>query len=250
MESYELTTLKKGLLILDLLRNKHSLTMNQVMDELSLNKTSAYRMLYTLEKMGYVVKYDKYFHLNPKIFNDKRINTYKGIQWISLVTPYHLARDTGETVYIGILDQYELVIKNVIKSPFNEPFFESIDKRTPIHSSAIGKSILAHLSLQQQREILNCLSLDNITENSFIDKELFISHLNIIKMQGYAVDNEETNIGKRCIAAPVYLNEEVIGSIAIHGEVEQIKKNSIRSLAKKVIQFSKQLTDELENLTD
>ncbi|GAB1768799.1 MULTISPECIES: IclR family transcriptional regulator [Priestia] len=250
MESYELTTLKKGLLILDLLRNKHSLTMNEVMDELSLNKSSAYRMLYTLEKMEYVLKYDKYFHLNPKIFNDKRINIYKGIQWISLVTPYHLARGTGETVYIGILDQYELVIKNVIKSPFNEPLFEAIDKRTPIHSSAIGKSILAHLSPQRQREILNGLSLENLTKNSFVDKELFISHLNIIKMQGYAVDNEETNIGKRCIAAPVYLNEEVIGSIAIHGEVEQIKKNSIRSLAKKVIQFSKQLTHELENLTE
>jgi len=62
MESYELTTLKKGLLILDLLRDKHSLTMNQVMDELSINKSSAYRMLYILEKMDYVVKYDKYFN--------------------------------------------------------------------------------------------------------------------------------------------------------------------------------------------
>ncbi|WP_454870992.1 IclR family transcriptional regulator [Priestia megaterium] len=248
MESYELTTLKKGLLILDLLRNKHSLTMNQVMNELSINKTSVYRMLYTLEKMKYIVKQNKYYHLNPKIFNDSRTNICKEIEWVSLVTPYHLARKTNATVYIGILNQYKIITKNVIKSPFWEPSFKDIDKQMPVHSSAIGKTILAHLSLQQQREILNCLSLDKITKNSFVNKELFLSHLNIIKMQGYAVDNEETYIGHRYIAAPIYLNNKVIGAIAIHGEVNKITKYSIRSLAKRVIEFSNQLSKELEQL--
>lgn len=247
MDTYEVTTLKKGLLILDVLRNGHSLTMSEIMRELSLNKTSAFRMLHTLKKMNYVVKTDKYYQLNPRIFRDERIDWHKGVQWTSIAAPYHLARDVGETVYIGILDQYELVMKNVIKEPFIEPFFTAIDKRTPIHSSALGKVILAHLSKEKQREILNCVSLDDLTENTFIDKQLFIPHLHVIQTQGYAVDAEETDIGKWCIAAPVYLHNEVIGAIAVHGPVDRIKKKSVRSLAKKIKTASKQLTVELEN---
>ncbi|MGW9165097.1 IclR family transcriptional regulator [Priestia megaterium] len=250
MQSYELTTLKKGLMILDLLRDRHFLTMSEIMEELSLNKTSAYRMLYTLEKMNYVIKQDKYYYLNSTIFHDTRINTGNKFQWVSLFTPYHLARNTSTVVYIGVLDQYELIIKNVIKSPYKEPFFDAIDKRTPIYSSAIGKAVLAHLPLQKQHEIFNHLLLTTITKNTFIDKDLFLSHLAIIKKQGFAVDNEETNIGNRCIAAPVWLDGEVIGSIAIHGKVEQVKRSSIRSLSKKVIHFSTLLTHELENLKE
>lgn len=55
MDSYEVSTLKKGLLILDVFRQKHSLTLTEIMEELSMNKTSVFRMLYTLEKMNYVL---------------------------------------------------------------------------------------------------------------------------------------------------------------------------------------------------
>lgn len=246
MDTYEVTTLQKGLLILELLRKKHSLTMSEVMLELGLNKSTAYRMLFTLEKMNYVIKRNKFYHLNPHVFRDERIDSHKGVQWTTLETPYLLARDIGESVYIGILDQQEVVMKNVIKEPFTQPFFSAIDKRSPVHSSAVGKVILAHLSKEQQRETLNFVSLDYITEHSFIDEELFLSHLNVIKGQGYAVDDEETNLGKRCIAAPVYVNNEVIGAIAIHGPIQRIKKYSLRSVAKKVIAASKQVTIEIE----
>ncbi|MGG0418719.1 IclR family transcriptional regulator [Priestia aryabhattai] len=250
MNSYELTTLKKGLMILDLLRDKRFLTMNEIMEELSLNKTSVYRMLYTLEKMNYILKQDKYYYLNSTIFHDTRIKSYNKSKWLSLFTPYYLAHHTGTDVYIGILDQYELIIKNVIKSPYKEPFYDAIGKRTPIYSSAIGKAVLAHLPLQKQHEIFKHLVLTTLTKNTFIDRDLFLSHLAIIKKQGYAVDDEETNLGKRCIAAPVWLDGEVIGSIAIHGNVEQVKRNSIRSLSNEVVRFSEKLTHELEVLKE
>ncbi|MEC0236243.1 IclR family transcriptional regulator [Paenibacillus kribbensis] len=250
MDSYEVGTLKKGLLIIDLLREKRALTMLQIMEELSLNKTTAYKMLYTLEKMKYIHKIDRYYYINSRVFMNTQIYSHNDTPWTSLITPYLLAKHTGETVYVGILDQYELIIKNIINVPFSKPYSGVLSKRTSIHSTAMGKAILAHLPLQQQAERLSYLSLDNITENTFNDKDLFYYHLRMIRAQGYAVDNEETNIGKRCIAAPIYFEDEVIGSLAIHGGANRIKKKAIRSLANKVIRHSKQLSKELAKLKD
>lgn len=248
MDSYEVLTLKKGLLILDLLRQKHMLTFTEIMEELSMNKTSVFRMLYTLEKMNYVIKYNKYYQLNAHIFRDEHLYWHKDIQWTSLAAPYQLARQEEITVYIGILEGCEIVIKNVIKAPFEQPVFDAINSRTSLHSSALGKVVLAQLSLEKQQEILNCIDLDTFTINTFYDYGLLIPHLQVIKAQGYAVDHEETDLGKRCIAVPIYMNKEVIGAIALHGSTEQIKKTAIRSFAKRLMEASQQVVVEIEHL--
>ncbi|MEH6941104.1 IclR family transcriptional regulator [Bacillus sp. JJ722] len=249
MDSYEVSTLKKGLLILDLLRQKHSLTLTEIMEELSLNKTSVFRMLYTLESMNYVIKYNKYYQLNPHIFRDEHLYWHKGIQWTSLVAPYQLARQEEIATYIGILEDCEMVTKNAIKEPFEQPVFHAIDSRTPIHSSALGKVVLAHLSPEKQVEMLNGVMLRSFTTHTFQDYGLLFPHLQVIKAQGYAVDDEETDLGKRCIAVPVYVNTEVIGAIALHGSTDQIKKTAFRSLAKRLIVASQQVSLEIQHLS-
>ncbi|MGN4123741.1 IclR family transcriptional regulator [Lysinibacillus sphaericus] len=250
MNSYEVSTLKKGLLILDLLREKHALTLTEIMEELSMNKTSVFRMLYTLEKMNYVTKYNKYYYLNSHIFRNEHLYWHKDIQWTSLVAPYHLARQEQITTYIGILEDCEMVIKNVIREPFEQPAFHAIDSRTPMHSSALGKVVLAHLSPERQQAMLNNMELHTYTTETFYDYGLLVPHLQVIKAQGYAVDNEETNLGKCCIAAPIYLKKEVIGAIAFHGSTEQIKKHAIRSYVRKLVEASQQVTVEINYLLD
>ncbi|WP_162009938.1 IclR family transcriptional regulator [Paenibacillus xylanilyticus] len=124
----------------------------------------------------------------------------------------------------------------------------AIGSRSPIYTSAIGKAVFANLPSDLQAEILKKLSLSNITRKTFNDKDLFKHHLEVIKEQGFAVDDEETNVGKRCVAAPVYINGRVIGSLAIHGDTESIRRRSIRSLSNMVKRYSRQLSLELEHL--
>ncbi|MFT4416775.1 IclR family transcriptional regulator [Fredinandcohnia humi] len=247
MDTYEVATLKKGLQIIDLLRKNHAMTQSEIMKELALNKTSVFRMLYTLEKMKYVMKYKKYYQLNLHIFRDEHFAWHKGIQWTSLVAPYHLARQEQITSYVGILQDCEMVTKNVVEAPYVEPQLSKIELRTPLHTSALGKAVLAGLPIAKQREILNWIVLETFTRNTFQDYDLLLHHLQVIKSQGYAVDDEETNIGFRCIAAPIFINDEVIGAIALHGTTEQIKKNSIKSLAKKTVQASQHLSLEIQH---
>jgi len=198
--------------------------------------------------MNYVIKYNKHYQLNPHIFRDEHLYWHSDIHWASLVAPYQLARQEKITTYIGILEDCEMVIKNVIKEPFEQPAFQVIGSRTPMHSSALGKVVLAHLTPNKQLEMLKSIELNTYTTKTFYDYDLLIPHLQVIKGQGYAVDDEETNLGWCCIAVPIYLNKEVIGAIALHSSTEQIKKTAIRSFAKKLVKTSQQVTVELKYL--
>ena len=68
MSQYEVSTLKKGLQILELLKINWSLTLTEISEMLQLNKTTAFRLLSTLEGMEYVKKRDMYYELNSAMF--------------------------------------------------------------------------------------------------------------------------------------------------------------------------------------
>lgn len=246
MDRYEVSTLKNGIQIIDLLRKRHAMTLTEIIEEVGLNKTSVFRMLYTLEKMNYVLKFNRFYQINPHIFRDEQLHWHKGIQWPSLVAPYHLAKQQQITSYLGVLHDCEMITKNVVEAPFDRPLLSELDKMTPLHTSALGKAVLANLSKSKQRELLNRISLETLTTNTFQDLHLLLSHLHIINSQGYAVDDEETKIGFRCIAAPIFLKDQVIGALALHGTIDQIKKTSIKPLARKIIEASHNLTLEIE----
>ena len=69
LSKYEVSTLKKGLQILDLLQEKQFLTLTEIAKALDINKTTVFRLLSTLENMNYIIKKDKYFTWNEEKFH-------------------------------------------------------------------------------------------------------------------------------------------------------------------------------------
>jgi IclR family KDG regulon transcriptional repressor len=245
MSKYEVSTLKKGLQILELLKINRSLTLREICEMLELTKTTAFRLVNTLGDMDYIKKRGKYFELNNGMFlavSERKTS----IDWTSLQSPYRLGMSVGESVYIGTLDGTELVMQQMIKPPFKEPFDQEIGNRSPSYQSAIGKVILAHLNPTEQKDLFSRLSFIQATDQTFVDQELFSHHLDVIKKQGFAIDDEERFLGVRCIAAPVFRDSQIIAAVAIAGPSENIKKSLLRSLTRKVIEGSKEITNEIE----
>jgi len=244
MSQYEVSTLKKGLQIVELLKINWSLTLTEISEMLELNKTTAFRLLSTLEGMEYVKKRDMYYELNGAMFlSGHEKNT--SIDWTMLRSPYRLGINTGEKVYIGTLDGTDLVMRQMINPPFNEPSNEEIGNRSPSHHSALGKVILANLQSDEQEETFSHLSFTQATDHTFVDQNLFHHHLEVIKKQGFAIDDEERFVGIRCIAVPVFREDRVIAAVAIAGPNESMKKSLLRGLTNKVIAGSKEITNEI-----
>ena len=202
MSKYEVSTLKKGLQILDLLQEEQFLTLTEITKALDLNKTTAFRLLSTLENMNYIIKKDKYYTWNDEKFRMDR--SEQSIDWTALQTPYQLGVSAAEGVYIAVLEETDVVMKQMIKPPFTEPHHPEIGNRSPSHLSALGKVILANLMPTEQQEAFSKLPFHQATDNTFVDQEMFSHHLDVIKQQGFAIDDEERFVGVRCIAAPVF----------------------------------------------
>ncbi len=232
-----MATLKKGLMILDALLIEESMTLSELMRKFSLNKSTTFRLLYTLELMGYVEKEDQSYSVTDKVAG--RANPYNAkLSWLSVSPLYQLSSEIGETVYIGILDGTDIVTTQVVDGTHSVRSHTQVGERSPAHLSALGKVILAFLGEQGRGKVINQLKLTQKTENTFVDPHLLKEHLKVIREQGYAVDDEETEIGLRCIAAPILLKDESIAAVALSGPAVRLKKNMDRSLSKRLIQCS------------
>ncbi|WP_082191142.1 IclR family transcriptional regulator domain-containing protein [Peribacillus loiseleuriae] len=75
---------------------------------------------------------------------------------------------------------------------------------------------------------------------------VFFYNLDIAKKQEFAIDDKKRFLWVRCIAAPVFRDNQIIAAVAIAGPSEKIKRSHMRSLTRKVIEGSKEITNEID----
>jgi len=127
-----------------------------------------------------------------------------------------LNRMTSETVFLMVIDGTDGVNLMRIDSPHGVVTKARVGGREPLHTSAVGKALLAHLHVEEVDHILQERGLPPSTPNTITDPAVFREHLKMIRQQGYAIDDEEGEIGVRCIAAPVFnYLEEPVAAISI-----------------------------------
>ena len=154
------------------------------------------------------------------------------MDWASLRSIYQVAQNLQMSTYLGKVDGTDLVMTQVLHAPFEHSADEEMGNRSKLHQSALGKVILAHLDEEKLDTLLDKMSLEPATENTFQDSQLFRYHLKAIHQDGYAFDDEERIVGIRCVAVPVFRNKEVIAALAIAAPAEQISRSNIKHIAK------------------
>ena len=115
--------------------------------------------------------------------------------------------------------------------------------RSPLHCSAGGKSLLAFQSAAVLDELLQRLELDGLTSNTIRDRVALQAELDRVRRLGYSVDDEEMEIGSRCIGAPVLLGGSPVAAISIAGPTTRITADAVRPLAAIVMEVAARLSD-------
>ncbi|MFC4023344.1 IclR family transcriptional regulator [Oceanobacillus longus] len=247
MSQNQVSTLRKGLLVLESVKQSQGVTLAEVMKEFQLSKSTAFRLLTTLEEMNYIYKIRTQYFFNPKMLNEG-LEKRSIKDWASLHSIYQVAQNLQMSTYLGKVDGTDLVMTQVLHAPFHQSADDEIGNRSKLHLSALGKVILAHLSEYNLEALLDKMSLKRATENTFQDSQLFRYHLKAIHQDGYAFDDEERNVGIRCVAVPVFRNKKVIAALAIAAPAEQISRSNIKHIATKLDVGSKTVTKEIDTL--
>jgi len=101
--------------------------------------------------------------------------------------------------------------------------YSRIGKRIPLHSTAVGKEMLAFQSPEEIERLLKDYQFTQHTANTITDKEILLRELKKVRQQGYAVDNQENEQGVRCIAVPIRnFDNKVIAAISISTLVSRV----------------------------
>ena len=90
--------------------------------------------------------------------------------------------------------------------------------RRPIHVSAVGKAIWSHLDCAEQARLFELVDWETLTRKTLTDAEAMRAELRVTRERGYAIDDEETFDGVRCVAAPVRDHrDQIIAAMGISG---------------------------------
>lgn len=214
------------------------LTLTELSQRVSLSKSTVLRLLNTLIQCGYIRKdQDSYrYRLGFKVLT-LSMEFQKALEWKKEAFPHMkmLQQCTGETINLAVIDNTEVVYIERIES--NQIMRASIrvGKRVPIHCTALGKAILAHMDTEDIQQIVEEIQFEPYTVNTINNRAEFMHCLEQVRRDGYAVDDEENQIGVRCVAAPVLnMVNHVIGAISISGPTLRISNEYLVELGQKV----------------
>lgn len=241
MDQYEVSTLKKGLLILDALQQGEAMRMTEIMQRFNLNKSTTFRLLYTLEMTGFIQK-EGHTYKASELKGHHPSSANIRLNWLVVPSLHQLAQELGETAYIGVLDGMDVMTVQVVEGNHAIRSHTQVGDSAYAHRSAFGKVILAHLSDEQLNKMLTHLTQHKATKHTFDDNHLLREHLNVIRQQGYAIDDEETEVGLRCVAAPIFYNGNVIAALAISGPATRLSRKKDRVVSKKLRECSAKIS--------
>lgn len=162
-----------------------------------------HRLMRTLVASGYVRQQpDRRYALGPRLI---RLGESAARPMATWARP-HLARlveETGETANMALLDGDEVVYVAQVPSRHAMRMFTEVGRRVLPHSTGVGKALLAHRPAAEVRGILARNGMPAATERTIISPEAFLRELERVRGEGYAVDDNEQELGVRCLAVVV-----------------------------------------------
>ena len=142
-----------------------------------------------------------------------------------------LAERAEETVHLGVARGGHGVCLEKVESPHTFQMRSRVGERMPLHSTGVGKAILAFLP-EDELEAVLAGGLEQRTPGTIVTPEDLRNELQRIRLRGYSTDMEENELGVRCVGAPVFDHRlQVVGGISISGPIFRFSEQRMAELA-------------------
>lgn len=244
-----MNTLKRALEILDyLVSSPGDVSVSDVARRFEMSVSNAYKYLKVFEEYGFVTrKRDKRYVPGYKLAEYGSMVLRK-IDLREIAHPYlvDVMAKTGQTVHLVVKDGIDGVYIDKVEGIYSIPMVSRVGMKIQLYSAASGKAILAHLPEGELEEYLSMVKLERKTPNTITDPERLKEELRKIREQGYAVDNEENELGIKCLGVPIFdHNGYPVAGMSVSGAAQKLTgelvKDCISALKKAAEEISKKL---------
>jgi IclR family transcriptional regulator, pca regulon regulatory protein len=232
---YNIEALARGLDILELFSPQStSLSLTDVVSLLKLNKSTVFRLLSTLETMGYLERDPqtrryrpslKVLHLGYTVINSLEVR--------QVARPYleNLSREVEETVSLCLLDGNHVIYVDRVRNKSIVGVLLKIGSRIPAHSATVGKVLLADLASEELDIFLNSAELTQCTPRTISKREALVAELMKVRKKGYAICDGELAVGLRAAGAPIYNHQQkAVAAVNVSGSSTTITLNHLKKV--------------------
>lgn len=220
--------------VLEALAREGALGVTAIAAELGVHKSTASRLLTTLESRGLVehsFKGDRY-RLGHGMIQLSRaaVHTYP-LSAISRPVCRALAQTVGETVDVSVNDGLGVVSIDQVIGSASLTAVASLGRREPMHATAAGKVFLAHMSPSELAGTL-ARGLKSFTDHTLVDVNDVKSELAGVLDQGYAQSVDEHEVGLLGIASPIHgADGQVVAALTVSGPTFRIGRHAVPQVA-------------------
>jgi len=247
---YQVQVLDRAFRILDALAESGSgMSLTEIAEGLLLHKSTVHRLIMVLEASRFVERNPATgkFHLGSRVM-ELGLSAVSQLDIYGIAGPHlrTLVSETGETAHLAVLRDGEVV--SLVSAESNKTLRTpvTVGTRTPAHCTSLGKAILAFGPEEYVLQFLKGRTLKAYTRKTITSSSRFKAELRAIRARGYAVDNEEREVGLRCIGAPVCNGAgEVIAAVSIAGPAFRITDDRITTLAGAVVRTAARMSASL-----
>ena len=203
----------------------------EISRKLQIPKSSASYILRTLEKQGYLTRdpdSGKY-RVGLKILSLSR-GALSGLDVREVALPImrHLMEKTHLTCHLAILDGSDAVYIEKVEPQGFIKMDTWVGRRMRVHATSVGKAMAAHIPRERLERIIAETGMEKRTPKTITTLPRLLKDLEKVRDQGYAVDDEENNIGARCLGAPIFNQDGSIeASLGLSGTVNQVNSQSM-----------------------
>jgi DNA-binding IclR family transcriptional regulator len=180
-------------------------SLEQAANRIGVHKSTALRLLRTLEQHGFVHRQSDYrYRLGGRLFSLAQL-ALESID-VRVVAAPHLAdlnERCGHTVHLAVYEDGEVTYVDKLESRYPVRMYSRIGKRAPLTASAVGKVLLADLPEARRREVVEALEFPAYTARSLRLPSELLTELELVRQQGWAVDRGEYEETVNCVAVPI-----------------------------------------------
>lgn len=213
-------------------------TLTEISEQLNFYKSTVHNSLAALAHRGFIQKdaaTEKY-SLTIKLFELGSVVLQNlDIRKLSHPVMEALEAEFGETVHLGILSGFEVLSIEQMETARSLRPTMFVGKRAPLHCTAVGKALLAHMPADAVAQLARDGLLRSYTAQTITDRQQLLAALDAIRSQGFAIDDREHEDDVRCAAAPIWdHNNQVAASLSISGPAVRMDETRTAAMAQRL----------------
>lgn len=246
-EDVNSVAVERALAILEAVAGRDvGMTNSELSRRLAIPKSTASYILRTLERSGYLRREPttSKYQLGLKVLSLGRgVAVGSDLRQIALPIMNDLVNRTSLTAHLAVVDHGEAVYIAKVESPGFLKTDTWVGGRMPIHTTSVGKAIASHLPPAELELIIKERGLKRRTPKSIATHAELLRDLEKVRARGYALDDEENNLGARCIGAPIVDGfGRILGAIGVSGSTGQIDRLSLKRVADQVMESARAIS--------